>query len=143
MLLLSFLQGMMLMDLSYQKIRPPLALLLTIKTSKSLRYLKDKGYIDKSIQENEIQEAIVGLESTRPRKSRLKSQAVTVTRKGSSYFSDPSASMTPASSSSSQLSPSSSAALVRLMTLILTDSKLAANLQVAFYYMVVPMYHKL
>ena len=143
MLLLSFLQGMMSMDLFYQEIHPPLALLLTIKTSKSLRYLKDKGYIDKSIQENEMQEAIVSLESTRPTKSRLKSQAVTVTRKVSSYFSDPSASMTQASSSSSQLSPSSSAALVRLMTLILTDSKLAANLQVAFYYIVVPMYHKL
>ena len=66
----------------------------------------------------------MGLESTRPRKNRLKSQAVTVTRKVSSYFSDPSASMTPPSSSTSQLSPSSSAALVRLMTLILTDSKL-------------------
>ena len=111
--------------------------------NKNFKKPEDKRYIDKSIKENDIQEAIVGLESTRPRKSRLKSQAVIVTRKVSSYFSDPSASMTPASSSSSQLSPSSSAALVRLMTLILTDSKLAANLQVAFYYMVVPMYHKL
>ena len=55
-----------------------------------------------------MQEAIVGLQSTRPRKGRSKSQAVTVTRNISSYFRDPSASMTPVSSSTSQWSSSSS-----------------------------------